>query len=192
MSEPGVEHLSLAEFLDWDIGDDRRYELVDGVPVAMALPSVAHGILVATIGRHLAGALDLRPPCRAHVAAGIAPLDRTDTYHQADLAVTCAPRERGQVLTLEPLVVIEVVSPSTEDRDRKVKLPDYRALPTVAEVVLIDSEWMYCEVHRRFDESRWLGDLLRSPEAVLRLESIGFAQPLAVLYANVPLAVESA
>ena len=77
-------------------------------------------------------------------------------------------------------------------RDRKVKLPDYREIPSVAEVALIDSERMFCEVHRRLDEGRWLVDLLRQPDAVLRLDSIGFAQPLAVLYANVALAVEPA
>jgi Uma2 family endonuclease len=190
MPKAAPREVSLAEFLVWDSGDDRRYELVAGVPVAMAPPSQEHGILAVNMARHIAEALDSRPPCTVRVEAGIAPLDRTDTCHQADLAVTCTPPVRGQALVADPLVVVEVLSPSTEGRDRKVKLPDYRALPSVAEVVLIDSQRMYCEVHHRFDEGRWLVDLLRQPEAVLQLESIGFAQPLAILYANVPLAPE--
>jgi Uma2 family endonuclease len=192
MAKPAVKPLSLAEFLDWDSGDDRRYELVDGVPVAMAPPSAAHSILMANLGHRLAGVLESRPPCTVRAEVGIVPRDRPDTCHQADLAVTCRPHEAGERLTPEPLVVVEVLSPSTEDNDRKVKLPDYRGLPSVAEVVLLDSQRMYCEVHRRLDEGRWLVDLLREPEAVLHLESIGFAQPLAVLYANVALAADRA
>jgi Uma2 family endonuclease len=188
MKSAAVEPLSLAEFLAWDGGDDRRYELVDGVPVAMAPPSPAHRILVVNVGRRIAEALDSRPPCTVHAEAGIAPADRPDTYHQADLAVTCRPPAPGDVLLSDPLLVVEVLSPSTEERDRKVKLPDYREIPSVAEVVLLDSQRMHCEVHRRLDARRWQVDLLRRPDAVLRLDSIGFRQPLAVLYANVPLA----
>jgi Uma2 family endonuclease len=191
MAKPAVKPLTVAEFLDWDSGDDRRYELVDGVPVALAAPSPAHGILVGNVVRRIGEVLDSRPPCTVRTEVAIPPVDRDDTCHQADLAVTCRPHQAGERLTPDPLVVVEVLSPSTEDHDRKVKLPDYRAMPGVAEVVLIDSERMYCEVHRRLDEGRWLVDLLRQPEAVLKLDSIGFAQPLSVLYAGVALEAES-
>jgi Uma2 family endonuclease len=192
VAKVAVEPLSVTQFLDWDGEDDRHYELVEGAPVAMAPPGPAHRVLVGNLVRRIGEALDSRPRCVVQVEAGITPVDRTDTCHQADLAVTCRPPEPGELLIADPLLVVEVLSPSTEDRDRKVKLPDYRAIPSVAEVVLLDSQRMYCEVHRRLDESRWLVDLLRQPEAVLKLDSIGFARPLGVLYANVPLAAELA
>lgn len=68
---------------------------------------------------------------------------------------------------------------------RKVKLPDYRAIPSVREIVLIDQQQLYCEAHRRLDNGRWLVDLLRRPEARLQLESIGFDQPLSAIYDHV-------
>lgn len=185
MAQPAVRALTLEEFLDWDSGDDRRYELVDGVPVAMAAPSPAHQIIAVNLGRRLAEALDARPPCSARADAPIAVVDRDDTCHVADLAVTCRPHEPGQRLTPDPLVIVEILSPSTENRDRKVKLPDYRAIPSVAEIVLVDQQQRYCEVHRRLDDGRWLTDLLRRGESRLRLESIGFDQPLSAIYANV-------
>ncbi len=185
MSMPAVKPLALDEFLDWDAGDDRRYELVEGVPVAMAAPSSAHQIIAVNFGRRLAETLDDRPPCSTRAEAPIALIDRDDTVHIADLAVTCQPHEPGQQLTPEPLVIVEILSPSTENKDRKVKLPDYRAIPSVAEVVLVDQQEIYCEVHRRLDDGRWLTDLLRRGESRLRIESIGFDQPLSAIYAGV-------
>ncbi len=185
MAIPDVQSLTLDQFLDWDSGDDQRYELFAGVPVAMASPSRAHQILAVNLARRLAEALDSRPPCSAGAEAAIGVADQDDTCHVADLAVTCRPHEPGQQLTLEPLVIVEILSPSTENRDRKVKLPDYRAIPSVEEIVLVDQQQVYCEVHRRLDGGRWLTDLLRRPEARLRLESIGFDQPLSAVYSNV-------
>lgn len=187
MAMPAINFLSIEEFLTWDSGDDRRYELIDGVPVAMAAPSGAHQMIVASFAHYLVEALKKRPPCSTRIEPPIAIVNRRDTCHIADLAVTCHPHEPGQQLTPEPLVIIAILSPSTENRDRKVKLPDYRALPTVAEIVLIDQQQLYCEVHRRLDDGRWLTDLLRHPEARLRLESIGFDQPLSALYAGIHL-----
>ena len=187
MPLPALAPLSVDEFLDWDSGDDRRYELIDGVPFAMAAPARAHQILAASFARRLGEALDERPPCTVGVEAAIAVVGRDDTCHVADLAVTCKPHEPGEQLTPEPVVIVEILSPSTENRDRKVKLPDYRAIPSVQEVVLLDSQQLYCEVHRRIDGGGWLTELLRDPEARLRIKSVGLDQPLSALYALVGL-----
>ena len=185
MPAPALKPLLIEEFLDWDSGDERRYELVDGVPVAMSAPSGAHQIIAVNFGRRLAEALDERPPCSARAETPIAVVDRDDVCHVADLAITCHAHEPGQRLLPDPLVVIEILSPSTENKDRKVKLPDYRAIPSVREIVLIDQQQLYCEVHRRQDDGRWLTDLLRRSNARLELESIGFDEPLSVLYTHV-------
>lgn len=187
MARPALQPLTVEQFLEWDSGDDRRYELVDGEIVAMAPPLPAHQILAANFARRLAETLDDRPPCNVRVEAAIVPVDRDDACHQADLAVTCRPHEPGQKATPEPVLIVEILSPSTESYDRKVKVPDYRAIPSVQEIVLIDPQQLYCEVHRRLEGGRWLTDLLREREARLRIESLGFDQPLSALYVNVTL-----
>jgi hypothetical protein len=73
------------------------------------------------------------------VEAGIIPADRADTWYQADLAVTCAPAERGARALAEPRLIIEVLFPSTAAHDRGVKLADYRKLASV-ELLLVASE----------------------------------------------------
>lgn len=86
-----------------------------------------------------------------------------------------------------PILIVEVLSPSTADDDRRIKLPDYRAAPSVEEIVFIDSGFVYCEVHRRQPDYRWVTDLLWNREAVLRLDNIAFEARLDELYRNVPL-----
>lgn len=62
--------MTVAEFLDWDDGTDTRYELVDGFPVAQAAPILAHALVVTNIAAGLHR--QLRPPCQAFVAVGVA------------------------------------------------------------------------------------------------------------------------
>lgn len=179
------------EFFRWQPQDGRSYELRNGVPVAMATPKPGHQILAGRLARFLDEALDDRPPCTLRIEAPIAVPDRDDMIHQADLAVTCAEHQSGQKSTPEPLIVVEILSPSTEKYDRRVKLGDYRSIPSVQEVVLIAQDQVYCEVHRRVDGERWQTDLLRLDEARLRLQSIGFDQPLEKIYRRIAIPKDS-
>ena len=177
--------LTLGEFLTWATGGDSRYELIGGVAVAMAPPSAAHAIIVMNLGRRIAEALDRRPPCTVRPETGVVPRDRDDTFYVVDLAVTCAPHRPGQQAIPDPILIVEILSPGTERHDRRTKLPDYRALPSVQEIVLIDQAQPFVEIHRRAGQDQWLTELLRGTDAVLRLDSVGLALPLAMLYTNV-------
>ena len=185
MGEHAFKLLSVPEFLAWDSGDDRAYELHGGHVVAMAPPSAAHTILACNLARHLGNALEGRAPCTVRAEAGIVTATGMSWY-QADLAVTCQPHRHGQQEVLEPLLIVEVLSPSTEEGDRKVKLPAYRALPSVQEIVLVDARRVYCEVHRRQGD-QWLHELLVDPMQPLRLHTVGLDLPLGRLYANIEL-----
>lgn len=184
MGEQAYKLITVQEFLAWDSGDDRSYELHGGQVVAMAPPSAAHTILAGNLARHLGNALEGRAPCTVRSEAGIL-IDPT-CWYQADLAVTCHPHRHGQQEIIDPILIVEVLSPSTEDGDRKIKLPAYRALASVREIVLIDARRVYCELHRRASD-HWRHDLLVAPAHSLRLESVGLELPLERLYANIEL-----
>jgi Uma2 family endonuclease len=179
--------MTLEEFHKWDSGDGLRYELIDGVPVAMTSPANAHGTIVAKLARRIGESLDARPPCRVMVEVGIVSPTRADTWYQADLAVSCKRQPPDQHSITEPILIVEVLSPSTENQDRKVKLVDYRSIPSVQEVLLVDSTRRYCELLRRLDDNRWLTELAVDPDAVLRLESIDCDLRLSDIYSNVEL-----
>ena len=181
MASPAPRRMTVAEFLGWDDGTDTRYELVHGQPVAMAPPVEDHGTIVMNLGRRIGDRLV--PPCRVLDQAGIALPGRDDAWYQADLAVTRAPPERGRRHVAEPVLIVEVLSPSTTQRDRGTKLPDYRDLPSVREILLVSSTERRVELWRR-DGPRWIVESLVG-EAELRLEAIDAAIPLAAVYENV-------
>jgi Uma2 family endonuclease len=116
MASPAQKRLTLPEFLECDDGTDRRYELLDGVPVMMAPSLEAHGELAAVLAMEIGSRV--KPPCRVINEAGIVISDRADTYYVADLAVTCAPRDPGRRMVVEPVLAVEVLSPSTGQVDR--------------------------------------------------------------------------
>ena len=189
MPETATRRLTIDAFFDWcPKNDDRQWELFEGRPVAMTPPPSAHQIVVGNVAGHAFQALANKPGCTVRIEAGIVPEGSDDSYYQADLAVTCRPHEAGDPRNVQdPILIVEVLSPSTQVIDRRRKLPDYRCIPSVQEIVLLDPERLYCEVHRRFDADRWLVDLLRTAEDVLRLDSIGLALSLGLIYANVAL-----
>ena len=150
MAEPAEKLMTVDEFLRWDDGTDTRHELVDGRIVAMASPGPAHRTIAANIVRLIGNRLADRPPCRAEIEAGIRISDVT--RWQADVAVTCGPL----AYDVEPLIVVEVLSPSTRRNDLSLELADYKTLPSVQEIWLIDSERRWAQVWWREAEG-WHG-----------------------------------
>lgn len=191
MAEPAIKLMTIDEFLDWQDGTDTRYELINGAPSAMAPPGRAHGILCATLAAMIHAGLRSRRPCRVHTEAGISRPGRDDTCYVADLAVSCRPHQRGDRLVQEPIVVVEILSPGTERHDRRAKVPAYRDIESVSEILLIDSEAAYAEIFRR-SGSTWLIEIVRGQNADLYLSSVGLRVAMAELYEGIDLEADTA
>jgi Uma2 family endonuclease len=86
---------------------------------------------------------------------------------------------------VEPVVVVEVLSPSTATTDRGGKLPDYRSVPSVQEILLVSS-WERRVEHWRRTPDGW-AVTERGGDAVLRLETLGIELPLDGVYEGVDL-----
>lgn len=151
MAEQALTLMTVDEFLAWDDGTETRYELADGVIHAMSPPAGAHRTIVVNSAGVLYSALSGRRPCRGEAEAGLRIDERT--MWQADLAVTCGPAAPE---IIDPSLVIEVLSPSTRTHDLGRKLIDYKTLPSVAEIWMVDSERRWVQ-HWRRDPSGWLG-----------------------------------
>ncbi len=184
MSELAVKRMTLAEFLRWEDGTDTRWELLYGVPVAMAPPAVAHGVLAVRLGGWIEGAL--RWGQWAQLTAAIACPNSDDSCYIADLAVSCTSPERSQQLMRDPVVIVEVTSPGTFATDWQVKMPAYRKIPSVQEILALDSTRMVAEVVRR-DGERWITEIVSGPNATLILTSIGLTVAMAELYDGIEL-----
>jgi Uma2 family endonuclease len=181
MASHAPQRMTLATFLEWDDGTDRRYQLVEGVPVMRELATEAHGELAAALAMEIRGRL--KPPCRAISGAGITVPQRSDTYYLADLAVTCVPREPARQILAKPVVIVEVLSPSTSHIDRLRKLADYRTLPSVREILIAFPDERRVEVRRRTADGWRVEDLIG--QASIRLEVCDDPIPLDALYRDI-------
>ena len=188
MAEPAIRRMTLDEFLWWNDGTDRRYELIDGFPVAMAPPAEAHRILALRLGSRIDAALAGRRPCNAQIEPGVVRPGRVDSYYVPDIAVTCAPNEPGRQAMVDPILVVEILSPSTERSDRRVKLPAYQSLESVHEVLLIDPDSHHAELFRR-ENDHWGIELVRGPEATLFLASVGLRITMSELYEGIAVTI---
>ncbi len=182
-----MKPMTLDEFLRWDDGTETHYELIGGFPIAMAPPAEAHRILMVRLVSRIDAALSNRRPCNAQVEAGVIRPDHADTYFEADIAATCEGNEIGRQAIKAPFLIVEILSPSTERHDRRIKLPVYRQIATVQEILFIASDGLYAELHRR-SGAQWITEILRGADARLVLTSVGIEISLAELYEGIALA----
>jgi Uma2 family endonuclease len=186
MAEPAISRMTLEEFLRWDDGTDTRYELIDGFPVAMAPPAEAHRILAVRLVSRIDAALAGRRPCNAQIEPGVGRPDRADSYYVPDIAVTCEPNEPGRQAMLDPILIVEILSPSTERSDRRLKMPAYQKIDSVREILLIDADSHHAEVYRR-ENNHWGIELVRGGEATLLLASIELRISMSELYEGIAI-----
>ncbi len=122
-------------------------------------------------------------PCIAY-PSDLATRVSTSRYTYADVVVTCSEGDqatRGETEGLEPRVVFEVLSESTERKDRGRKWDDYRQCPRMQEYVLVGTEYQRVEVYRRTDEG-WGLFHIHGPHDEVELTSIAVRFPVAALY----------
>jgi Uma2 family endonuclease len=180
MADLAEKRMTVAEFLTWNDGTDTRYELIDGRPVAMAPVAPSHSVLVANLTHALKS--KLQRPCYVGSEAGVERPDRDDTFYEADVVVSCTPVAPGMAVIPAPIVLVEVLSPSTVDYDRGRKAYDYRRIPSVQEIVLVASEQRHIVVWRRRGAKWEVEDLIG--DATLELETVGVQIPFAAIYAD--------
>jgi Uma2 family endonuclease len=186
MAEPAIRGMTVDEFLRWEDGTDTRYELVGGYVVAMAPPSPPHGRLTVRLGGAIDTALRSRPPCAVQSEAGIFRPDRNDTCYVADLAVSCDELRADDRLIENPILIVEILSPSTAVFDRQSKVAEYRQIASVEEILLVDSQTVFAEVLRR-EGDRWITEIVHGLAATLTLNSVPLSISMAALYEGIPL-----
>ena len=181
--------MSVREFLDWESGDDLRYELVDGEPRAMAPASTMHGFLQGRLASLLNAHLDReKPSCSVVVAPGVVPhLMSAHNVRVPDLGVTCSPLAPGQAALPDPVLLIEILSPSNQAKTWS-NVWAYTSIPSVREILVLHSTRVTAEILRRAATGSWPEEPEQLLEGHLELISVGFRVAMADLYARTGLA----
>ena len=197
MSEPVTKvptAMDVAEFLAWDAPGNERWQLVDGQPQAMAPASRTHGIIQAELVKLIGVHLDTKAsPCTVVDAAGVIPRVKSDSNVRIpDLAVTCSQTQVEEYAIDEPVLLVEILSPSNRS-ETWINVWAYTTIPSVTEILVVDSTRIRAELLRRDTQGAWPQRPLEiKADGLVELQSIDFRVPLAALYRRTRLAVGQA
>jgi Uma2 family endonuclease len=186
------EFMTVDEFLDWPgDGTDTVYDLVDGVLRAHAAPSGTHSRIHTRVGMLVQQHLDAHHPgCSVLIGAGVRPHFQAKwNFRIPDLAVTCASNQRGERAVPDPFILIELLSPSNK-ADTWENVRNYITLPSVSEIVIIDTERVRADVLVRNAKGSFPAEpLVVEAGGMVPLASIGFDLLLNEAYRGTYLAV---
>lgn len=184
---PALKRISPVEYLELDRIAAIRSEYYFGEIIAMSGGTESHNLIGSNINRQAGNALEQRP-CRVYTS-DMRVRTTTGVYTYPDVTIVCGkPQledERKDVL-LNPLVIIEVLSPSTANYDRGAKFDNYRSIPSLQTYVIVaqDQPAIDC-YHRQPDNRGWLLTIARGLNAVIQIPAANFELSLSRVYANV-------
>jgi Uma2 family endonuclease len=152
MAEVADKLWTLEEFLAFDDGTDTSYQLFEGRLVAMNPPLAGHAALVGRLIRIIGNQLER--PYEVYAEAGVVPTNRRHSWYKADLIGACTPGNYKDQFIAEPVLVVEVLSPTASALDFNRKLLDYQQIPSMRDVLLVSSMERLIR-HWRRDAERW-------------------------------------
>ncbi len=173
-------------FLAWDETQTVKHEFVRGEVFAMAGAGEAHvttaGNVYAALRRHLKGS-----PCRSFISDMKLRVEAADAFFYPDVMVTCASADASDATSKgHPVLLVEVLSPSTAAYDRGDKFVAYRRLASLREYALIDPQSRRCDVYRLGADGLWVLHPFEAGQD-LRLASVDLDLPAVTLWDEVPL-----
>jgi Uma2 family endonuclease len=172
MSTPAQRKMTVDEFLVWAEGQDGRWELYNGVPYAMAPEQVGHGKVKFAVQTALAQGIR-KAGLTCHMRPDGATV-RVSQYvaHEPDALVYCGPKLPDESIEVpEPVIVVEVASPSTRKIDASLKLTGYFSLSSVQHYLIVDPDGPPVIHHRRQADGTILTSIVH--DGVVSLTSPG-------------------
>lgn len=191
-------YMPVEQYLALDEATDGKYEYLNGYAYMLRPPSSyytsggavdlaggspAHALIAMNIGYLLANTLR-QGPCKVYSSDAKVKLAEKH-YLYPDITVACDEQDDARYIT-NPTLIIEVLSPSTEKRDRSAKFKAYKALSSLQEYVLIGSQYKAIEVYRR-EGAFWKQSIYHAGDTV-ELVSLDVRFPFEEVYHHVRFA----
>ncbi|MGH6895661.1 MAG: Uma2 family endonuclease [Geminicoccaceae bacterium] len=169
-------------FIAWENHRKARYELIDGEVRLMAGGNRAHDLVAGNILTALHVALR-GPDCDVH-GSNLKVVSPAGMVTYPDVFVRCGPLADEAIECSDPVVVVEVLSPSTRSEDLVRKRWAYQAIPALTHLVYVDAARVEVEIATRAPDGRWWSVFLDDLAGRLRLEALGIELALADVYAG--------
>ena len=189
MASQQEPYVTPEQYLAFERDAEAKHEYLDGRIYAMTGGSVNHARLIGNVHAELRAQLRGRP-CEAFTSELKVRVEASGLHTYPDVSALCGKPELGgqcDEILLNPTVLVEVLSPSTERYDRGEKFVHYRQIPSLREYVLVWQDWMHVERFARdaTDPTRWVLADASGPDGEFDLPSIGCFLRLRDVYERV-------
>lgn len=179
------------EYLEFEFGVREKHELINGEIVAMAGGSFRHSLIATNVGTALSTRLATRP-CLVFSSDQRVNVSATGMFAYPDVTVVCGRPEyhpKNRDTLRNPLVVVEVLSDSTEGYDRGPRFAHYRELVSLVEIVFVSQDERRVDHFRRGQADEWVLNSVKD-EGSVKLPIFDIEVPLAEIYAKLELLPE--
>jgi Uma2 family endonuclease len=182
-----IPRLTEAEYLEIERAAEHKSEFFDGEMFAMSGGSPMHSL----ISVNLATALNLGlkgGSCRPFNSDLRIKVEETGLFAYPDVSVVCGPLQTMEGATdvlVNPTLIVEVLSDSTEACDRGKKFENYRKISSLREYLLVSQKWPVLERFTKQEDGDWLLHEVSGMESSVELNSLDVTLALSDIYANV-------
>lgn len=179
---------TLEEYLEMELHSQTRHRFADGIISPMPYTSEQHSLITSNIIR-IAGNLFLDSQCRVYGSDRMLYVPPCNQTFYPDVMVVCGPSElytyKGKMqATMNPVILFEVLSESTQHLDRTRKWDCYRQINSLRQYILVGQEAISVEVYSREDDiNRWAIDLYTKLDALVPVQDIQL--PVKEIYRNI-------
>jgi Uma2 family endonuclease len=188
---------TLKEYFEFEEQSVGRHEYHDGYlfalsdALAMAGGSFEHSQIIANVIGELGNALKGKP-CRVLDGNMLTRIGKRSQYVYPDVTVVCGPPEFDpdsppRMALLNPRVIVEVLSPSTEQYDRTAKFDLYREIESLEQYVIIAQDVPSVQTFQRRSDGTWVFDSCAKLDGRLRISALGIEVPMAEIYAHLEM-----
>ncbi|HEX8249907.1 MAG TPA: Uma2 family endonuclease [Pyrinomonadaceae bacterium] len=175
-----VEYISVEEYLEVEKLSQMRHEFIDGQIFAMAGASKRHNQICGNLYRNISSRL-IGSDCDVFMES-VKVRPNEITFYYPDIVVTCDTEDDDEYVIHHPLLIVEMISPTSERTDRYEKLQIYRQISSLQEYVIVWQEEMLVEIHRRDKGQAWTVERFLQAEAEINFDSIDFGLNLSEIY----------
>ncbi|MCC6342977.1 MAG: Uma2 family endonuclease [Bryobacterales bacterium] len=194
MAAQSLPYLTPEQYLEIERKAETKSEYLRGAMYAMAGGSFAHNVILGNLVFAVKGAVKGKP-CSVHFSDLRLCVSSSGLYTYPDAMIVCGPPQfadnRNDTVT-NPIIIFEILSPSSEAYDRGVKFSHYRGLESLEEYILISQSEPRIERFHRLPGNRWILSESAGLEAAMELESIPCRLTLAEIYDKVEFSSASA
>lgn len=177
-----------AEYFALEERSERRHEFFDGEIFAMAGGTKSHNLITQNIALGLRGALR-GSGCQVFMEDVRLAVQDNFHYTYPDVVVSCDPADRRDpYMVRQPVLIAEVLSPSTAEYDRSQKFTQYKKIASLRHYVLVSQTAWVLEWFRRDDLNQWIHTVLSDPADVLEIPDLNLRLPLADVYDDTDVA----